>query len=489
MATPPADNPLTTTRRLESPSDVALGRRIALYLGIAVTGCGLGLAVTRLDILLIAGGLVGLASTIVVLLRPYLGLLLYTVLFVLRPGELYPVLAALHLERLVGALTLASLVLNQLRQHREIAVDNSKQTKLHHFFTLAVALSVPLAYWRARAVDGLMEVLRIVGFYFMVAHLVDSKRRLRWFVWTFCALIAFLAFTSLRGYYHGGAFFSQGIERAVAKTSIGNNPNELGTTLASALPFFVLPALSRHFGWRRLLLGATALPLVVTIVLTGSRASMLGMLAGVACMGWWSRRRVLVGVLGLVALVAGFTLLPDQLKTRYSSMTSSELDASSRSRIVTWVAGLKMLADRPLFGVGIRCYGAANGMQYSSGRSWLEAHSLYLQVLGEIGLVGTLAFFSFLLEMLRLNRRTAQRLRDSQEDWAFERVVLDAMFAGLVVLLFSGIFGHSLLRRTWFVFAATALAIHRSSLLQSAPATQTAASPAGIRGLRAYESA
>jgi len=464
LAWQPVPNLLSDRPRFDSASEAALGRQIATFIGVGALGIALGLALTRFDVLLIIGGVLGIGSTILILLRPYIGLLLYSAVFVIRLGELYPILATLHLERLIGALTLVSMFLNQHRIHRELRIDDSRQTRLFCLFILVVALSVPFAYWRFRATNGLVEVLRIGGFYLMVAHLVDSHKRLRWFIYTFLALIAYLCVDSLRGYFSGGAFLSQGIDRAVGGTSMSNNPNELGTTLASALPLFLLLALSRTEKWRRGILAALVVCLAIAIVLTGSRASMLGLLAGSIFMWWKTRRRVLTGILGALVLVVGFTNMPNQYKTRYSTIAESHLDASSRSRVVTWMAGLRMLADRPLFGVGIRCYGAANG-SYSHGRSWLEAHSLYFQVLGELGLIGAFAFFSFLLEILRLNRRTARSLQGNE--WQFERVVLEGVFVGLITLLVSGVFGHSLLRRTWYVFAAIALAVMRLHATQT----------------------
>jgi O-antigen ligase len=127
------------------------------------------------------------------------------------------------------------------------------------------------------------------------------------------------------------------------------------------------------------------------------------------------------------------------------------------------MTGLRMVMDRPFFGVGIRCFGTAHAMNYSPGasRNWLEAHSLYVQVPAELGLVGAAVFFTFVFEFLRLNRRTARRLREAGERWRFERALLDALFAGFVVLLISGFFGHSLLRRTWYLYAGLGLVVQR----------------------------
>jgi O-antigen ligase len=126
--------------------------------------------------------------------------------------------------------------------------------------------------------------------------------------------------------------------------------------------------------------------------------------------------------------------------------------------------GLRMVMDRPLTGVGIDCFGTANAMSYSVGRhSFLESHSLYVQVPAEMGLFGAFAFFSFVVEFLRVNRRAASTIAEDEDakDWQFEQALLLALFTGTVVLLTTGIFGHSLMRRTWYLYAALGLSTWR----------------------------
>lgn len=122
-----------------------------------------------------------------------------------------------------------------------------------------------------------------------------------------------------------------------------------------------------------------------------------------------------------------------------------------------------MMTDRPLTGVGIGCFGTANALGYSGeGRkSYLESHSLYVQVPSEIGLLGALVFFAFLLEALRLNRNVSRELSGLEEGWQFERIMLRGMAAGIIVLLITGVFGHSFTRYTWYVYAALGASIAR----------------------------
>ncbi len=456
-------SPLAERPDLTSSAETVLGRRIVYFLAITLIGIALGLAATRIPLLFLVGLLGGVVCLVLILMRPYVGLLIYTALFILRLGELYPVLAKLRLELVIGVITFAGIFLNQYLRTGRLQMDSSKQTKFLLFFMVSVLLSVPFSYYRTAAVGGLTETLRVVVFYIMIVLLLNSRKTSRYFVWLFCLLMVHLAFTALRGYYSGHAGFAQGIARAEAATSMGNNPNELGTTCASAIPiFFLVMAVPRSGFRRRLLLGASAVVLLMVLIYTGSRASFLGFLAGCTCLWWLARRKALMGSLGVCLLLAGLYMLPEEYKGRYRTIASAasggEIDGSSHSRIETWKDGLRMVMDRPLFGVGISCFSAAHGQRDGF---WLNSHSLYVQVLAELGIVGAIAFFGFLIEVIRLNRRTARRMTMASGDWSFEKATLNAILAGLVVLFVSGIFGHSLMRRTWYVYAAVSLSIAR----------------------------
>jgi len=351
----------------------------------------------------------------------------------------------------------------QHRSEGRVSIDGSKQSRFLYLFVLAVLLSIPLAYWGSKAIEGFVDIIKILVFYVLVVHLVNTRKRLKDFVWTFSLLTAYLAGNSLYAYFTGNLKFAQGIERAVGQTSAGGDPNHLGATMASAFPLFFLLVRQKALGWKRITFAGGLPLLIITMSITGSRSALLGFLGCAVYLWWTSSRRVMFGIVGLSILVGGYLLLPQQYQQRYSTMTETELDASSQSRINTWKAGIRMIMDRPLFGVGIRCFGVAHGMNYSPSyqRSWLESHNLYLQVPAEIGLVGALFFFAFLIEFLRLNRRTAKLLANHDSDWSYEQTVLRAVFAGCIVLLITGVFGHSLTRRTWYLYGALGLATFR----------------------------
>lgn len=462
---PPAPPRLVASPRGSpfSRGEMESTRRVLLGFATFLISLGIGYAMGKLPPLVFVGGLLAAVCGVVVILRPFVGLLAYAVLFMLRPGEVYPILNTLHLERVVGAITLAGIFLAMIRRIGAPALDSTRQTRWLFLFAGAIALSIPTAYWIGHAVDMLMEMLKIIGFYIMIAHLVDTRKKLRIFLWFYVILIVYVGIGALRAYYAGDLLFAQGIDRAEGTTSAGGGANELGTTMASVMPLFILLLLAeRKVVLRFMALGGLAVS-VWGMVFTGSRASLLGCLAGLAYLWWISKKRLLLGVIGLFALVLAFALLPAEYQGRYSTLTSGQLDGSSMSRVLVWITGLHMFADRPLFGVGAGCFGTAHAMAYSpSGqKNWLESHSLYIQVIAELGLVGAICFFAMLAQFLKLNRRAARLVARMGRDWRWESAILTALFAGFLVLIVSGVFGHSLYRRTWYIYAALGLAVFR----------------------------
>ena len=149
-------------------------------------------------------------------------------------------------------------------------------------------------------------------------------------------------------------------------------------------------------------------PLLIglSLMMTGSRTAIAGGLAA-AGIAWWVRRartppehglpprwrtRIAVALL-LTALCAGAVYL---LAARNLTPATTALGV----RVEFTATGLRMLASRPLFGVGVgRYYTLSNEFASPGFRkvySRENAHNNFLQVLAELGVVGFLPFLGVL---------------------------------------------------------------------------------------------
>src|SRR5665213_2339547 len=112
------------------------------------------------------------------LTRPYIGLLALLIIMELQPGELYPQLAPLHLERVVALLLLVAFLIHG-RKFRF-----PKPIRWFLAFYGAMIVSIPLAFWRANAVATCISFLETVVFVVFVAALLTTEARIRWFILT-----------------------------------------------------------------------------------------------------------------------------------------------------------------------------------------------------------------------------------------------------------------------------------------------------------------
>jgi putative inorganic carbon (HCO3(-)) transporter len=439
------------------------GARIAVPLCLAILALVIGVSLAGTPIVGYAAlGASVLALLVVILLHdPFWGLAAYMVTFYVRPGELVPALAPLHIERVVGLLALAVLIWHRRTGERWESL-NHRVTLMMAGFLGIMALSVVTAYWKTLAILETIEFAKILVAYLLIIGLVNSERRMRAFVWIYLVLIGWTAGSSLWGFFSGAnRGFAMGIDRARGLALAWGHPNSLAMTLLAAVPFlYLLIPVERRRPARLVLILIFALSLL-TIMYTGSRAGMLGVLVAAVALWWRTGRRPAMFVGIAVALLCAALLMPYQYQMRMVSILDYQQDPSSLGRIDSWISGLHMFLDRPLLGVGPGNFGIAHGLAYSSPwrPSWLEAHSIYIQLPAELGLVGLVWFAGILFVVARVNRKTRQMLVAGGNVWSWHYRLAVALDISLVVLLFTGLFGHNLYRPTYYFIAGMSVAL------------------------------
>lgn len=194
------------------------------------------------------------------------------------------------------------------------------------------------------------------------------------------------------------------------------NPNHLAAWLAAiSLVGFGAAGLWEDARARATLRCASVL-CACGVVLTGSRGGVLGLLAGTVTFvvpGSLRRARVLVPLLVLAGVCLGTVLLV---------RAAEGSDPYRYDRLYIWRAAARVWLEHPATGLGPgqlrdgtgrylfpRPVGSGSPVRYT--RRWRSAHSVYLQVLAEEGLLGALLLgatvLSFLLELARAGPRPA----------------------------------------------------------------------------------
>lgn len=391
------------------------------------------------------------------LTNPFAGLLGLLLVYVTQPGELYPVFGAMHVERVMAIIVFLSFMVHTGR------MTFPPISKRLFGFYAAVIASVPLSFWRANALINAFDFGKTVIYCLLIINLVNNRKRFRIFLLTFIGLISYQSVSSLINYYfYGGHYHAEGIDRIVGLTSSTNAPDTLGLTMLTALPIMLLFTLSRERRIQLLSIGAAVLALWA-LIFTGSRGTLLTLLIVGGVFVVTRRRRFIMVPVAAVVLMVGWWLMPAQYQERYTTqMQSDQLknDAAYQNRITSWIGGWHMFLSNPITGIGIGDYTDANGGGFWPARKkiYLDAHSLYFKLIGELGLLGLITFAIFVGAVVKENGRLKREL--SSEDvppWMKHYPTA----ANLIIasLLVSGYASHDLYRDTWYVIAGLTAAL------------------------------
>lgn len=182
------------------------------------------------------------------------------------------------------------------------------------------------------------------------------------------------------------------------------NPNYFGYLLASAITLIagLIPRIQRRW-WP--LVGTVTAILALALILAFSRGAILAGVGGVLAVTFWHHRRLAIGA-GVAAIIAAVILYPVFLEARLErtfgdssnrAFAAEQANVDSREQVLQ--TGVRIFLTEPLIGVG---YGR---FQFTSprfqGNSEITfAHSVYLQILAEQGIVGTTSAALFGLALL-----------------------------------------------------------------------------------------
>ena len=113
------------------------------------------------------------------------------------------------------------------------------------------------------------------------------------------------------------------------------------------------------------------------------------------------RTRLTAAALSLAAvLVLGWLIVDSSETTEPLSSSKGRLTTIATNRADYWSVALGEFGDRPLAGDGAGSFGVSWRRERRSDEFALDAHSLYVETLGELGLVGALLLAAFLAAAL-----------------------------------------------------------------------------------------
>jgi probable O-glycosylation ligase (exosortase A-associated) len=280
------------------------------------------------------------------------------------------------------------------------------------------------------------RVMKIQLFSFVSLMLIYGKQRID-------ALLAVI--TASIGFYavKGGIFavLTGGSSRVYGPPGgfIEDN-NSLGLAIVMIVPLMLyLLSQIKQRNWRIAMIGAVGLSMLA-ILSTQSRGAFLAVSAMVMWVWLKSSRKFAIGaVIALMVPVFWFAM-PDKWHERMATITEYEQDGSAMGRINAWGFAYNVAQDRPMVGGGFRVFVPELFHEYAPvPEDFHDAHSIYFEVLGELGFVG-LALFLLLGALSLRGAGDVERLTRNRDDLAWANFLARMLQASLVGYATGGMF-------------------------------------------------
>jgi O-antigen ligase len=334
----------------------------------------------------------------------------YTFILIGRPQDYVPALTSV---RLAMVFTVITAVLTLLRGSIAKDVFRAKETRLYLLFYCALIAGIPFGVYRPGAFDVVITryIVNVAFFLLFLVH-VDSIAKLK----RVALVLVFSVFVFTVFGLRGGNFVA-------GRYSTGSqiyDPNDVAFVEVSLLGF-ALWVLTGSFGLVAKVVAFLSVMFGVLLTLyTASRGGLLGLLTFLVLFLVLRTSKVSAFFKAFVvaALLVGATVNSDKINLdRYLTLTTLEDDYNFQEggRVDIWNRGWRIFLGTPITGVGVAGFAKAIGDQRAEDKMpsarWQTAHSSYILVLTETGLLGTLPFLFLILRSLatfnRLRRASA----------------------------------------------------------------------------------
>lgn len=403
---------------------------------------------------------------------------LYILVWFLEPGNRIPLLGAIRFEFLLGTVLVGAAAISIAAR---VESNRSRLTKyicLYFLFLLA-HLSVSQYFWESW--DAFTNwILKFSCMALFTYAFVRSPRTLRIFVAVLLLAFFKIGQEALWGKVTGSMVWeNQGIMRLNGTPGRFGHPNSLSGFAVSMLPFvyYLFPVVQRKWKLCLLLLAVFAINI---IVFTGSRTGYLAVIA-VSTFLWLrsTKKGRFVAVLVMI-VVAGLPFIPEQYEARFTSaFVGREVEGNSKQERLEIAGDAWDLFLANPQGLGIYAFRSSRRDQL--GKRPMDTHNLYLQVLSDLGVFGSVVFLLLVFALWRELRARARVLAQNERalssalsragpedvrwgyqhlaDVRFMRATSSAFLAYVFVRLVLGFFGHDLYEIYWWLASGASIAI------------------------------
>lgn len=353
---------------------------------------------------------------------------------------LFGFMQGLRYNLIFGVIALSLWVLGKVDLKGKLSANST--TILLGVFTLHISLSALFSYennyWNWTYYEGF---IKSVIFALLMPVFVTTRLRLHALVLIICLAIGFHGVVEgLKMIASGGSHKVRGIP-----TTMMSDNNHFAVAMCMVMPILVY--LMHNLKDRLARLGAMGgLGLTLLAVIgTSSRGGFLCLAVLAVWYALTSRRKILASALVILLAVLTVQLAPDSWFERMESIKTAEEDSSFMGRVIAWKVSTAVALANPIVGGGLHAIQSTQVWQEFMYRTDLlsffptprpglvprAAHSIYFEILGDLGFVG-LGLFVLLIVNAFLTARSIRKLVSGRPELQWARDLSDALKLSLV---------------------------------------------------------
>lgn len=455
----------------------------------------LGAATSMGDILpssYIIGGVAGLFLAILILQKPELGAYILIISVFTNISDILTDRGLPSINRPLIALTIGSVIINYVLKtgrYNRFPTPARFEWALITFF-MAIVASVISTPDKSNAFAVILDITKDILVGISIYITLNTEERLKN---GFLILIITITVLAAMGVFKMATgseitFFDMARYSAFGQVSYGElryggpieEPNLWGQVLVSSLPFVLYHFRQATSSIKKLLYIISILIILLAMIYTGSRGAIVALVAIMPLLAVDMKIKPASIVISLLLFISLLSVLPSNYAQRFQTLNvffqSSEESAMSQDesfvqRQAVMMTGLAMFRANPVFGVGFGNYGLrywefATDLGLESNATNIDyapdsrfAHSLYVEILSETGIVGFLAFLLFFttlfIEIYRIRKKfKTYAIQTDWPSWA------SALSMSIITFLISGLFLHGIFfRYIWILIGLSMAAI------------------------------
>lgn len=401
---------------------------------------------------------------------------------------LFGFMQGLRYNLIFAAIALALWMLGKLDLKGKLTANST--TILLAVFTLHVSISALFGYdgnpWNSVTYEGF---IKSVIFALLMPIFVTTRLRIHAVILIICLALGFHGVVEgLKMVSSGGSHRMRGIP-----TTMMSDNNHFAVGMGMVLPILVylMHHMKERIG-RFAAMSAVGLT-VLAIISTNSRGGFLCLAVLAIWYALTSRRKVLASFLVVLVAILAVQFAPDSWFQRMESIKSADQDTSFMGRVIAWKISTAVGLANPIFGGGLHAIQSATVWHEFMHRIdflsfvWTPAvepypraaHSVYFEILGDLGVVGFLLYIGLIVNAF-MTARHIRRLVAARPDLIWARDLSDGLKLALVAYCVGGA-GVSLAYFDLFYVIVMLLETLRQHILVSAtPAAKSTFDPVVI---------